>query len=73
MAVIHEQGIPRPTAGRHLRAGIATSRERDRREMVYTWKTDEQGWVLGAKPRLVARGFKQREGIDFGEMFAPPF
>ena len=39
--------------------------------MVCTWKTDEQGWVVKAKSRLVARGFKQREGIDFCETFAP--
>ena len=38
---------------------------------VYTWKVDEQGWVVKAKSRLVARGFKQRKGIDFGETFAP--
>ena len=38
---------------------------------VYTWKVDEHGWVVKAKSRLVARGFKQREGVDFGETFAP--
>ena len=38
---------------------------------MYTWKTDEHGWVVKAKSRLVARGFKQREGIDFSETFAP--
>ena len=38
---------------------------------VYTWKTDEQGWILKAKSRLVARGFKQREGVYFGETFSP--
>ena len=38
---------------------------------VYTWKVDEQGWVVKAKSRLVTRGFKQREGIDFGETFPP--
>ena len=27
--------------------------------------------ISKAKLRLVARGFKQREGIDFGETFAP--
>ena len=37
---------------------------------VYTWKVDEQGWVVKVKSRLVARGFKKREGIDFGETFA---
>ena len=37
---------------------------------VYTWKVDEHGWVVKAKLRLVARGFQQREGIDFGETFA---
>ena len=38
---------------------------------VYTWKVDEQGWVVKAKSKLEARGFKQLEGIDFGETFAP--
>ena len=38
---------------------------------VYTWKVDKQGWVVKVKSRLVARGFKQRGGIDFGETFAP--
>ena len=38
---------------------------------VYTWKVDEHGWVVRTKLRLVARGFKQREGVDFNEMFAP--
>ena len=38
---------------------------------VYTWKVDEHGWVLKATSRLVARGFKQHEGVDFNETFAP--
>ena len=37
---------------------------------MYAWKVDEQGWVVKAKSRLVVRGFKQREGIYFGETFA---
>ena len=38
---------------------------------VHTWKVDEHGWEGKAKSRLVARGFKQREGVDFSETFAP--
>ena len=38
---------------------------------VYTWKVDEHERVVKAKSRLVARGFKQREGVDLSETFAP--
>ena len=38
---------------------------------VYTWKVDEHGWGVKAKSKLVVRGFKQREGVDFSETFAP--
>ncbi|GKD82335.1 retrovirus-related pol polyprotein from transposon TNT 1-94, partial [Tanacetum coccineum] len=34
-------------------------------------KTDEYGGVLKNKDRLVAQGFRQEEGIDFKESFAP--
>ncbi|GJU49259.1 retrovirus-related pol polyprotein from transposon TNT 1-94 [Tanacetum coccineum] len=38
---------------------------------IYKVKTDEFGGVLNNKARLVARGFRQEEGIDFKESFAP--
>ncbi|GJZ98726.1 retrovirus-related pol polyprotein from transposon TNT 1-94, partial [Tanacetum coccineum] len=34
-------------------------------------KTDESGGVLKNKARLVSQGFRQEEGIDFEELFAP--
>ncbi|GJW03890.1 integrase, catalytic region, zinc finger, CCHC-type containing protein [Tanacetum coccineum] len=37
----------------------------------YKVKTDEFSGVLKNKERLVAQGFKQEEGIDFEELFAP--
>ncbi|GJV44905.1 retrovirus-related pol polyprotein from transposon TNT 1-94 [Tanacetum coccineum] len=36
-------------------------------------KTDEFGGVLKNKARLVTQGFRQEEGIDFEESFAPAF
>ncbi|GKC05201.1 retrovirus-related pol polyprotein from transposon TNT 1-94 [Tanacetum coccineum] len=40
-------------------------------EWIYKVKTDESGRVLKNKARLVAQGFRQEEGIDFEESFAP--
>ncbi|GJV70177.1 retrovirus-related pol polyprotein from transposon TNT 1-94 [Tanacetum coccineum] len=37
---------------------------------IYKVKTDEFGWVLKNKARLVAQGFRQEEGIDFEKSFA---
>ncbi|GKF02035.1 retrovirus-related pol polyprotein from transposon TNT 1-94 [Tanacetum coccineum] len=37
----------------------------------YKVKIDESGEVLKNKARLVAQGFRQEEGIDFKESFAP--
>jgi hypothetical protein len=38
---------------------------------VFKVKRDERGAVVKHKARLVARGFVQREGVDFEEVFAP--
>nr|GEU80309.1 retrovirus-related Pol polyprotein from transposon TNT 1-94 [Tanacetum cinerariifolium] len=37
---------------------------------IYKIKIDESGRVLKNKARLIAQGFKQKEGIDFKESFA---
>jgi hypothetical protein len=38
---------------------------------VFCNKQDDQGIVVRNKPRLVAKGFSQVEGLDFRETFAP--
>ncbi|GJT56290.1 retrovirus-related pol polyprotein from transposon TNT 1-94 [Tanacetum coccineum] len=38
---------------------------------IYKVKLDELGGILKNKARLVARGYRQEEGIDFEESFAP--
>jgi hypothetical protein len=38
---------------------------------VFKLKRDEAGAIVKHKARLVARGFVQREGIDFNDTFAP--
>ena len=43
----------------------------DQPEVVYKVKRDELATIVKHKACLVARGFVQREGIDFEEVFAP--
>nr|GFB70176.1 retrovirus-related Pol polyprotein from transposon TNT 1-94 [Tanacetum cinerariifolium] len=38
---------------------------------IYKVKLDELGGILKNKARLVARGYRQEEGIDFEESFTP--
>ncbi|GJU06341.1 retrovirus-related pol polyprotein from transposon TNT 1-94 [Tanacetum coccineum] len=40
---------------------------------IFKVKLDELGGVLKNKARLVARGYRQEEGIDFEESFAPVY
>ncbi|GJS92245.1 retrovirus-related pol polyprotein from transposon TNT 1-94 [Tanacetum coccineum] len=43
----------------------------DPKENIYKVKLDELGGILKNKAQLVARGYRQEEGIDFEESFAP--
>jgi len=38
---------------------------------VFKNKLDEQGIIVRNKAKLVAKGYNQEEGIDFGETYAP--
>lgn len=38
---------------------------------IFDFKSDEYGWPVKAKARLVARGDQQKDFIDFGELYAP--
>nr|GEX15684.1 retrovirus-related Pol polyprotein from transposon TNT 1-94 [Tanacetum cinerariifolium]GEX15690.1 retrovirus-related Pol polyprotein from transposon TNT 1-94 [Tanacetum cinerariifolium]GEX35929.1 retrovirus-related Pol polyprotein from transposon TNT 1-94 [Tanacetum cinerariifolium] len=50
---------------------FSTINDLPRKELIYKVKLDEYGDVLKIKVRLVAKGYRQEEGIDFEESFAP--
>ncbi|GKE67058.1 retrovirus-related pol polyprotein from transposon TNT 1-94 [Tanacetum coccineum] len=50
---------------------IPSSQEHEHSLIISQVKTDEFGGVLKNKARLIAQGFRQEEGIEFKESFAP--
>jgi len=38
---------------------------------VFKWKRDNRGVIVWNKARLVVQGFRQEEGIDYNEVYAP--
>jgi hypothetical protein len=54
--------VPRPSPEAHNVIGT---------KWVFRNKQDEDGQVVRNKARLVAQGFTQVEGLDFGETYAP--
>jgi len=59
----------------HNQVWTLEERPKDARVIKKKWvfqnKKDDQGKVVRNKTRLMAKGFSQVEGLDFGETFAP--
>ncbi|GKB19636.1 retrovirus-related pol polyprotein from transposon TNT 1-94 [Tanacetum coccineum] len=81
IVVIPIQEVAAPRAVVLADSPVSTSIEQDapssnkvlliKLKWIYKVKTDEFGEVLKNKARLVAQGFRQEDGIDFEESFAP--
>nr|GEV44946.1 reverse transcriptase domain-containing protein [Tanacetum cinerariifolium] len=69
IAPIAEVVTPEPVAS--TGSPSSTNVDQDAPSLNYKVKTDEFGGLLKNKARLVAQGFRQEDGIDFEESFAP--
>ena len=55
----------------YLKRGLKTHINVIGTKWVFRNKQDEHGVVVRNKARLVAQGFAQVEGLDYGDTFAP--
>ena len=63
---LHENNVLGPLLGR-----LPAGRKGVSSKWVFAIKRDENGNILRYKARLVARGFTQRQGVDYTRTFAP--
>ncbi|GJU49171.1 copia protein [Tanacetum coccineum] len=68
-----EQVIGNPSQSIRIRRQLETNSEMCMVALTWLWKNkrDEENTVIHNKSRLVAKGYAQKEGIDFEESFAP--
>ncbi|POM59370.1 Integrase catalytic core protein [Phytophthora palmivora] len=67
MAALKDKGVLRQIPRSELPSGQQTIKTM----WVFDVKTDHLGYIVRYRPRVVARGDKQRFGIDFMETFSP--
>nr|GEY41519.1 hypothetical protein [Tanacetum cinerariifolium] len=68
-----EQVIGNPSHSVRTRRLLESDREMCMFALTWLWKNkrDEENTVIRNKSRLVAKGYAQKEGVDFEESFAP--